>query len=98
MSPRIVFAGGGTGGHVYPALSIADELRSRFARFSALFVGTSSGLEAKVIPGAGYDSGNFIGSAINWPNLVTNTKPVIIKQSVANPLLGKICRIGSSPS
>jgi UDP-N-acetylglucosamine--N-acetylmuramyl-(pentapeptide) pyrophosphoryl-undecaprenol N-acetylglucosamine transferase len=55
MGPRIVFAGGGTGGHVYPAISIADELRRRFTGFSALFVGTSSGLEARVVPGAGYD-------------------------------------------
>ena len=51
----VVFAGGGTGGHVYPALAVADELRSRIPNFRAVFVGTRSGLEAKVIPEAGYD-------------------------------------------
>ena len=52
---RVLFAGGGTGGHVYPALSVAMELDRRYPGFEALFVGTKSGLEAKVIPQAGFD-------------------------------------------
>ena len=52
---RVLFAGGGTGGHVYPALSVAMELKRRYPGFEALFVGTKSGLEAKVIPQAGFD-------------------------------------------
>lgn len=52
---RVLFAGGGTGGHVYPALSIATELGRRYAGFRALFVGTRNGLEARVIPQAGFD-------------------------------------------
>lgn len=51
---RIVFAAGGTGGHILPALSVADELRSRFPKLDALFVGTRAGLEAKLVPDAGY--------------------------------------------
>jgi len=51
---RIVFAGGGTGGHVLPALSVADELRSRAGGLDALFVGSANGLEAKLVPQAGY--------------------------------------------
>jgi len=50
----MLFAGGGTGGHLYPALSVANELRSRIPNFEALFVGTRSGLEAKVIPDTSY--------------------------------------------
>ncbi len=52
---KVLFAGGGTGGHVYPALSVAMELKRRYPGFEALFVGTKSGLEAKVIPQAGFD-------------------------------------------
>lgn len=50
----MLFAGGGTGGHLYPALSVANELRSRIPNFEALFVGTRLGLEAKVIPDTSY--------------------------------------------
>jgi UDP-N-acetylglucosamine--N-acetylmuramyl-(pentapeptide) pyrophosphoryl-undecaprenol N-acetylglucosamine transferase len=48
----VVFAGGGTGGHLYPAIAIADALRSR-ARVT--FVGTADRLEATIVPKAGYD-------------------------------------------
>ena len=48
----VIFAGGGTGGHLYPAIAIADALRSR-ARVA--FVGTADRLEATIVPKAGYD-------------------------------------------
>jgi UDP-N-acetylglucosamine--N-acetylmuramyl-(pentapeptide) pyrophosphoryl-undecaprenol N-acetylglucosamine transferase len=51
---RVVFAGGGTGGHLYPALAVADELSSRDAGFDAVFVGTGRGIESRVIPGTRY--------------------------------------------
>ncbi|MFH1861338.1 MAG: undecaprenyldiphospho-muramoylpentapeptide beta-N-acetylglucosaminyltransferase [bacterium] len=49
---RFLFAGGGTGGHLYPALAIAERLRAQNAEI--LFVGTKAGLEAKVIPQHGF--------------------------------------------
>ncbi len=49
----VVFAGGGTGGHLYPAIAIADALRKRNARIS--FVGTADRLEARIVPRAGYE-------------------------------------------
>ncbi|MDD4856987.1 MAG: undecaprenyldiphospho-muramoylpentapeptide beta-N-acetylglucosaminyltransferase [Candidatus Krumholzibacteria bacterium] len=52
---RIVFAAGGTGGHILPAISVADELRARGSGFEALFVGTRLGLEGRLVPAAGYE-------------------------------------------
>jgi UDP-N-acetylglucosamine--N-acetylmuramyl-(pentapeptide) pyrophosphoryl-undecaprenol N-acetylglucosamine transferase len=50
-----VVTGGGTGGHVYPALAIADELvRRGHSREEIHFVGAARGLEARVVPDAGY--------------------------------------------
>jgi len=50
----IVFAGGGTGGHLYPALSVADELRHRLPGAAIRFIGARRGLEQKLVPQAGY--------------------------------------------
>lgn len=52
---RVLFAGGGTGGHINPAISVADYLRKRNDNFEALFVGTKRGLETRLVPSAGYD-------------------------------------------
>lgn len=52
---RVLFAGGGTGGHINPAISIADYAASKDDKFEALFVGTKSGLETKLVPKAGYN-------------------------------------------
>lgn len=50
-TPLILMLAGGTGGHVYPALAVADELRARGYRVE--WVGTRRGLEARVVPAAG---------------------------------------------
>lgn len=52
--PTIVFAGGGTGGHLYPALAIADAVRRLRSDVEILFIGTRGHIEARVIPAAGY--------------------------------------------
>ncbi len=49
---NVVFTGGGTGGHLYPAIAIADALRARGA--SITFIGTKDRLEATIVPRAGY--------------------------------------------
>lgn len=51
--PRILVSGGGTGGHIFPALSIADELRSRLDA-DILFVGAENRMEMTRVPEAGY--------------------------------------------
>lgn len=52
---RVIFAGGGTGGHINPALSIAGYAAMEDESFEALFIGTKRGLETKLVPRAGYD-------------------------------------------
>ena len=55
MSLSFVLAGGGTGGHVFPLLAVADTLRNLDDSHQVLFVGTRRGLEARVVPENGYD-------------------------------------------
>jgi UDP-N-acetylglucosamine--N-acetylmuramyl-(pentapeptide) pyrophosphoryl-undecaprenol N-acetylglucosamine transferase len=50
---KVVFAAGGTGGHIYPALAISVALRERFGA-TIDFIGTSDRLEARIVPAAGY--------------------------------------------
>ena len=52
---RVLFAGGGTGGHINPALSVANYMKKKDNEFEALFIGTERGLEKKLVPAAGYD-------------------------------------------
>jgi UDP-N-acetylglucosamine--N-acetylmuramyl-(pentapeptide) pyrophosphoryl-undecaprenol N-acetylglucosamine transferase len=51
---RVIIAGGGTGGHIIPAVAIARALQADYAA-EILFIGTSRGLETKMVPQAGYN-------------------------------------------
>lgn len=51
---RIIFAAGGTGGHIFPALAIADAVRDMRPDAEILFVGTRDRIESRVVPRAGY--------------------------------------------
>jgi UDP-N-acetylglucosamine--N-acetylmuramyl-(pentapeptide) pyrophosphoryl-undecaprenol N-acetylglucosamine transferase len=53
-APSVVFAGGGTGGHLYPAIAVARELRRRLPGARIAFAGTARGLEARVVPREGF--------------------------------------------
>jgi len=51
---RVILAGGGTGGHLFPGLAVAREFQRRDAMTEILFVGTEQGIEAKVLPREGF--------------------------------------------
>lgn len=51
---RIIIAGGGTGGHLFPGVAIAEEFLKRDRNNEILFLGTERGLEKKVLPGLGF--------------------------------------------
>ena len=53
-SYRIILSGGGTGGHIYPAIAIANELKARFPKSEFLFVGAKDKMEMQKVPQAGY--------------------------------------------
>ena len=53
-TPRLLIAGGGTGGHLFPGVAIAEELRARVPAASIGFVGTERGIEARVVPELGW--------------------------------------------
>jgi UDP-N-acetylglucosamine--N-acetylmuramyl-(pentapeptide) pyrophosphoryl-undecaprenol N-acetylglucosamine transferase len=54
MALSILIAGGGTGGHLYPGIAVARELMRRVPDAAVTFVGTASGIEARVIPREGF--------------------------------------------
>jgi UDP-N-acetylglucosamine--N-acetylmuramyl-(pentapeptide) pyrophosphoryl-undecaprenol N-acetylglucosamine transferase len=53
--PRIVISGGGTGGHIFPAIAIADALRRKLPSCSILFIGAKGRMEMQKVPLAGYE-------------------------------------------
>ncbi len=54
MALRVVIAGGGTGGHLYPGLAVARELQARVADAVVSFAGTARGIEQRIVPREGY--------------------------------------------
>ncbi len=53
MIQRIMVAGGGTGGHLFPGLAVVEELRRRVPGLEVKFLGTARGIEARILPGRG---------------------------------------------
>src|SRR6266436_1773419 len=54
MGVRVVIAGGGTGGHLYPGIAVARELQARQPGAEVSFAGTARGIEARVVPREGF--------------------------------------------
>lgn len=49
----VIVTGGGTGGHIYPALAIAEEIKKRYPQVDILYIGSETGLEADIVPKTG---------------------------------------------
>jgi len=70
---RVIVAGGGTGGHVIPALAIAQELKSRY-HAEVFFIGTARGIETRLVPAAGFHLDLITVGALNRVDLATRVK------------------------
>ena len=79
---RIAIAAGGTAGHVYPALALADAYRRIFPDTELLFVGTLRGLETRLIPAHGYELETIRGAPLVGAGLGGKIR------SLANLLVG----------
>jgi UDP-N-acetylglucosamine--N-acetylmuramyl-(pentapeptide) pyrophosphoryl-undecaprenol N-acetylglucosamine transferase len=55
MTPKFIISGGGTGGHIFPAISIADALKKALPHCEILFVGALGRMEMEKVPAAGYE-------------------------------------------
>ncbi len=72
--PRILISGGGTGGHIFPALSIAGALRRRYPDCEILFVGAENRMEMERVPAAGYKIVGLPVAGFNRRNPFANVK------------------------
>ena len=80
---KILFAGGGTGGHLTPGLSVAEELRCRFPESRCVFVGTSGFLEREIVRGKNFEH-------VSLPSLKWDRSPLSVPRWAARSGLGLI--------
>ena len=78
MALKILISGGGTGGHIYPGISLANELKARDKKNDILFVGTERGMEAKIIPREGFKFNTIIAKGIKRQLCFDSFKAIII--------------------
>lgn len=69
---RILLSGGGTGGHIFPAIAIADEIKKRFPDAEFLFIGANGKMEMEKVPQAGYKIEGIDIAGINRGNMLSN--------------------------
>lgn len=78
---KILFAGGGTAGHINPALAIAGCLREQEPDVQILYVGAKGGMEEKLVPASGYEFKSITVSGfqrrLNWKNLRRNAAALV---------------------
>ncbi|PIQ97091.1 MAG: UDP-N-acetylglucosamine--N-acetylmuramyl-(pentapeptide) pyrophosphoryl-undecaprenol N-acetylglucosamine transferase, partial [Nitrospinae bacterium CG11_big_fil_rev_8_21_14_0_20_56_8] len=64
MSKRVVIAGGGTGGHLFPGIALAKALKGHDMEIEITFVGTKQGIESKVLPREGFALKTIMSSGL----------------------------------
>ena len=72
MGKRIIIAGGGTGGHIFPAIAIANALKKRDNSIEILFVGAKEKMEMEKVPQAGYKIEGIDIAGFNRSSLIKN--------------------------
>lgn len=72
MKLKCIISGGGTGGHIFPALAIADEIKVQFSEASILFVGAYNRMEMQRVPKAGYRIKGLWISGFDRKNMLRN--------------------------
>lgn len=70
--PKVIISGGGTGGHIYPAIAIANALKEINPAIEVLFVGAEGKMEMEKVPKAGYEIIGLPIAGINRSNLLAN--------------------------
>ena len=82
---NLLVAAGGTGGHLFPAMAVVEELKSKLGdRFKAVFVGNEGRIEGRAVPNAGYEFYNIPIRGINSKFSLSNlTLPYIILKSMS---------------
>lgn len=78
MKPRIIISGGGTGGHIFPAISIANAIKELCPEAEILFVGAEGRMEMQRVPDAGYKIIGLPVAGFDRKNLLKNI-PVLYK-------------------
>ncbi len=73
-TPRILMSGGGTGGHIFPAVAIAQEIQNRFPDAEFLFIGANGKMEMEKVPQAGFKIEGLNIAGFNRGNLLSNFK------------------------
>lgn len=74
--PRVIISGGGTGGHIFPAISIANAIRNRWENAEILFVGAENRMEMERVPAAGYKILGLPVAGFDRKNLFKNVSVV----------------------
>lgn len=69
---RVLMSGGGTGGHIFPAIAIADEIKKRFPEAQFLFIGAHGKMEMEKVPAAGYQIEGLNIAGFDRGNLIKN--------------------------
>src|SRR5437868_4499667 len=72
MSKRVIIAGGGTGGHIFPAIAIANALKKKDSSVEILFVGAKGKMEMEKVPQAGYNIEGLDIAGFNRSSLIKN--------------------------
>ena len=71
---KVLMSGGGTGGHIFPAVAIADEIRKRFPEAEFLFIGANGKMEMEKVPQAGYKIKGLNIAGFDRGNVFSNFK------------------------